>query len=165
VLESLKRGFSEKIACENLVMEINCSKLAYNVPVAELRRRLVTAILVIALEQKDQSGLEGYESVLKHFLPLMKNYFQPRDPSKSASEAEFRTMQSHCLAAIKDFALTNQRFVPAFSKTLHFLYVEYILDSALLPWCNQLEEPLKKQLQSFMKWLEAEGESSDEDSD
>lgn len=36
VIESLTRGFEDKLLCDNLVLEINSSRYAYNVTVKEV---------------------------------------------------------------------------------------------------------------------------------
>ena len=47
VLDSLHRGYEEKIKGDNLVLEINSSKYAYNVTMKEVNMLVVKAILSI----------------------------------------------------------------------------------------------------------------------
>ena len=45
VLESLQRGYEEKIKGDNLVLEINSSKYAYNVTMKEVNMLVIKAML------------------------------------------------------------------------------------------------------------------------
>lgn len=36
VIDSLTRGFEDKLACDNLILEINSSRYAYNVTLKEV---------------------------------------------------------------------------------------------------------------------------------
>lgn len=45
VVDSLHRGIEENISCDNLVLEINSSKYAYNVSMKELNGLVIKAIL------------------------------------------------------------------------------------------------------------------------
>lgn len=69
VVESLHRGFEEKVPCENLILEINSSRYAYNVILKDVTNLTVKAILSIP----ERVG-GNMKAVLTHFLPLFKNY-------------------------------------------------------------------------------------------
>jgi len=53
VLDSLLRGYEEKVSCENLVTEINASKHAYNISIDEVNILVTKSILSLpdALDQ------------------------------------------------------------------------------------------------------------------
>ena len=68
VLESLQRGYEEKIKGENLVLEINSSKFAWNVTMKELHEMVTKAILSLP-------GILNKVRMDKLFVFFQKNNF------------------------------------------------------------------------------------------
>lgn len=84
VIDSLQRGFEEKLKCDNLILEINSSRYAYNVTLSEVTTLTVKAILSLPSRVKST-----VQSLLAYFLPLLKNYVKTSDA------------RSECLSAIE----------------------------------------------------------------
>lgn len=88
VVDSLKRGFEDKLHCDNLILEINSSRYAYNVSMREVNLLVVKAILNLPNLESD-TYLSQLWPLLTYFKPILKNYV--RNP----------TAQIDCLQAVK----------------------------------------------------------------
>ncbi|CAA9998162.1 unnamed protein product [Nesidiocoris tenuis] len=75
IVDSMLRGYEDKLPCDNLVLEINSSRYAYNVPLSEVNYNVVRAILT--LEQN--FTWESLADRLKYFKPLFVNYMRNKD--------------------------------------------------------------------------------------
>lgn len=69
VVDSLQRGFEEKLPCGNLILEINSSRYAYNVTLEEVTQ--LTCKAVFALPRRLSSPIKP---LLVYFKPLFANY-------------------------------------------------------------------------------------------
>lgn len=69
-MDSLLRGYEDKLPCDNLVLELNSSRFAYNVSVNEVNYYVVKAIVTL----KDDFSWEALSAKLKYFMPLFVNY-------------------------------------------------------------------------------------------
>ncbi|XP_014255506.1 translation initiation factor eIF-2B subunit epsilon [Cimex lectularius] len=153
VIDSLLRGFEEKVPCDNLVLEVNSSRYAYNVTVNEVNYYVVKAVLMI----KDDFSWEMVASKLKYFTPLLVNYMR----NENAME--------DCLVAIEDVAEMYPELRSVVMKLIHLLYNKDILsEESVLKWYgnprsgSESEMEVRKRVQPFVKWLE-EAEMSDSD--
>ncbi|XP_054162967.1 translation initiation factor eIF-2B subunit epsilon-like [Oppia nitens] len=177
VSDSLQRGIKEKVICENLILEINSSKHAYNVPMKDLNILVMKAILDLpnCAENTDNAiNANAYfddqlKPCLVHLLPLIKNYIKSQDS------------QNDCIDAIEEYCLLSDQGinVSILAKTLHYLYFEDVLkEDTILEWHKNAkplaelsfadQENLRKQkiVLGLIKWLEeAEEESSTDDED
>uniref|UniRef100_A0A8D9DUX5 Translation initiation factor eIF2B subunit epsilon n=1 Tax=Cacopsylla melanoneura TaxID=428564 RepID=A0A8D9DUX5_9HEMI len=158
VVDSLLRGYEEKLVCDNLTLEINSSRYAYNVTVKEVNFYMVKAILVVG--NKPDMDIKAFHahmaSKMNYFLPLFKNYIK--------NDAA----QHDCLDALEEFAEENSTLCGVAGKLLHKLYDKDILSEEIVTkWFNKLESsPLKKSVEPFVNWLqEADEESADDDDD
>lgn len=165
VLGTLQRGREENISCENLVLEINSLKHAYNISLKEVMQVLSHVVLEFPLQQVD--GLLDPNRycalllpLLKAWSPVLRNYIK-----RAADHLE-------ALAAIEDFFLENETLVTCMAKVLMAFYqLEILAEETILSWFSQRDttdegQQLRKnqQLQRFIQWLkEAEEESSDDD--
>ncbi|KAG1676663.1 Translation initiation factor eIF-2B subunit epsilon [Nymphon striatum] len=169
-LESLLRGFEENICCDNLILEINSSKHAYNITIPEVNTHVTSAILSIPLVNKEDVTATEYFSKLRvlfvQFLPLLKHYF------KSGNS------QMDCLHSIEDFMISHSDLNGTTIKILHFFYEKNVLqEDNITDWYDHPKENesdrmekrnnIRKLVSSFIIWLkEAEEESeSEEESD
>ncbi|TRY59738.1 hypothetical protein DNTS_028401 [Danionella cerebrum] len=101
VLGTLQRGLEENISCDNLVLEINSLKYAYNITLKEVMQVLARVVLEFPLtEPEPQKDAAQFASVLlpllKKWAPVFKNYVKrPQD-------------QMDCLASIEEFFLEHE---------------------------------------------------------
>lgn len=188
VIESLSRGYQDKLKCENLILEINSSRYAYNINIQQVSFNVIKAILKLPLtDNQSTADLKNkypeqhrtLREMLKYFKPIIANYIKTEDA------------QEDCLRAIQDVAFTDKEYIVPFSPNLlHFFYDNDILsEEKILEWYEQdccddenayfsdkenddlnqerkqsTIKDLKKKLSDFIKWLkEGEEDSSDEE--
>lgn len=167
VIDSLLRGFQDKLNCDNLILEINSSRYAYNVSMSEVTYNVIKAILSLPLhylsEMKETVNNLNYQKTLKimvtYFHPILVNYVKTEDA------------QDDCLRAIEEVASTTEELLPFLQHLLHLLYDKDIVsEEKILEWYNdknmdEFESNLvRAATQSFIKWLEeAEEDSSGSD--
>lgn len=70
MVDSLLRGYEDKLPCDNLVLEVNSSRYAYNVTLNEVNYYVVRAILTL----QDEFRWDAIAAKLKYFMPLLVNY-------------------------------------------------------------------------------------------
>ncbi|XP_025769069.1 translation initiation factor eIF-2B subunit epsilon isoform X2 [Puma concolor] len=165
VLGTLQRGKEENISCDNLVLEINSLKYAYNISLKEVMQVLSHVVLEFPFQQMD-SLLDPNRycalllPLLKAWSPVFRNYIK-----RAADHLE-------ALAAIEDFFLEHEALSTSLAKVLMAFYqLEILAEETILSWFSQRDmtdkgQQLRKnqQLQRFIQWLkEAEEESSEDD--
>uniref|UniRef100_A0A2K5R0X5 Translation initiation factor eIF2B subunit epsilon n=1 Tax=Cebus imitator TaxID=2715852 RepID=A0A2K5R0X5_CEBIM len=165
VLGTLQRGKEENISCDNLVLEINSLKYAYNISLKEVMQVLSHVVLEFPLQQMD-SPLDPSRycalllPLLKAWSPVFRNYIK-----RVADHLE-------ALAAIEDFFLEHEALGSSMAKVLMAFYqLEILAEETILIWFSQRDTTDKgrqlrknQQLQRFIQWLkEAEEESSEGD--
>ena len=169
VIDSLLRGFQDKLNCDNLILEINSSRYAYNVSMSEVTYNVIKAILSLPLhylsEMKETVNNLNYQKTLKvmvtYFHPILVNYVKTEDA------------QDDCLRAIEEVASTTEELLPFLQHLLHLLYDKDIVsEEKILEWYNDnnIDEfennKVRAAIQPFIKWLEeAEEDSSGSDDD
>ncbi|CAG2161273.1 unnamed protein product [Oppiella nova] len=168
VVDSLQRGIKERVVCDNLILEINSSKHAYNVPMKDLNFLVIKAILDLPNSAVNPSAyFAQLKPSLDHLLPLIRNYIKSKES------------QNDCIEAIEDYCLKDcQRITPImFVKLINYLYDNEVLrEDVILEWHTNAkplpeldleeQESLRshKAIQGFIQWLtEAEEESSSDD--
>lgn len=168
VIDSLLRGFQDKLNCENLILEINSSRYAYNVTMREVTYNVVKAILALPLhylsEIKDPIDHRNYQQNLK----IMIDYFQPIIRNYVKTE----TAQEDCLRAMEEVAGTTDQLLPFLQRLLHLFYDRDVLsEEKILEWYESTDETdeitaknVRDAVRSFIQWLrEAEEDSSESD--
>ncbi|PVD35029.1 hypothetical protein C0Q70_06310 [Pomacea canaliculata] len=164
VLDTLKRAQEEAVSTENLVLEINSLKHAYNIDISDVHHVVIKSVVDLPLRESERQGPAAIQSVCKHIdhhLSLIRNYIKSADA------------QIDCLNSLEEFALNDSLVLQFLMKVVHHLYDTDILDeSVILSWfqspsrMHDLKDHsrVREQLKEFIRWLkEAEEESSEED--
>ncbi|CAD6191483.1 unnamed protein product [Caenorhabditis auriculariae] len=173
VLESMERILSmETQLMQNLILEINSSRLACNVSMDDAARNVFAAFLV--LPGNDQLA-QLLKLVLK-WKPLFLNYYKSTEeqlaakaPSQRKIEIELkRKCQIQMLLAVEDkYDRERAEFGPKVPKLVHFLYndADVLDEEAILEWANTIaaDSPLKNLMQPIVDWLQAEDDDDDDD--
>ncbi|XP_053165528.1 translation initiation factor eIF-2B subunit epsilon [Hemicordylus capensis] len=163
VLGTLQRGEEENISCDNLVLEINSLKYAYNIGLKEVMEVLSKVVLEFPLQQiNTEKDPQHYcmliVPLLKNWAPVFKNYI------KRASD------HLDALHAIEEFFLEHESLCMSMAKVLMTFYqLEILAEEMILTWFSRRDTSDKgrqlrknQRLQKFIQWLEeAEEESSE----
>uniref|UniRef100_A0A3B5QTH6 Translation initiation factor eIF2B subunit epsilon n=1 Tax=Xiphophorus maculatus TaxID=8083 RepID=A0A3B5QTH6_XIPMA len=164
VMGTLQRGLEENIGCDNLVLEINSLKYAYNISLKEVMQILTSVVLEYPFQQQGPNLTPSQYvalllPLLKKWAPVFKNYV--------------KRAQDHldCLAAFEEHFLEQESHWPAMVKVLMSMYeLEILEEEMILRWFSQgattdASRRLRKNqgLQKFIHWLEEAEESSEED--
>nr|CAD7455375.1 unnamed protein product [Timema tahoe] len=153
VMDSLSRGYDDKLQCDNLVLEINSSRYAYNVSVQEVNYHVVRAL--VSLPSPDNYWVQ-LRMQLGYFLPILVNYIRNQQA------------QEDCLQALEEVATIREELRDSLLKLLHLLYEQDILgEEAILKWHSSPDlddpaaTPLRITVEPFIKWLQEADEESD----
>ncbi|XP_076018430.1 translation initiation factor eIF2B subunit epsilon [Genypterus blacodes] len=162
VLGTLQRGLEENIGCDNLVLEINSLKYAYNITLKEVMQILTVVVLDFPFQQQGpQMTTPKYAELLlpllKKWAPVFKNYV--------------KKAQDHldCLAAFEEHFLEHDSHWAALGKVLMNMYeLEILEEEMILHWFSQATNDKSRQLrknqglQNFIQWLEEAEEEGDD---
>ncbi|XP_071088301.1 translation initiation factor eIF2B subunit epsilon-like isoform X1 [Haliotis cracherodii] len=166
VIDTLIRAKEDNIITDNIILEINSLKHAYNIAINEVHQLVMKALLSLPLQNTKAAEVTQVMKILRPHLSkhsaLIKNYIK-------SAEAQF-----DCLQAIEELSESNSAVSCAVMKLLHFLYDQEILDEqAIIKWHAADPEPdadldahkdIRKKVAPLITWLkEAEEESSEED--
>lgn len=169
VIDSLLRGFQDKLNCDNLILEINSSRYAYNVNMREVTYNVIKAILILPshylAETKVPINNQNYYNNLK----VMIHYFKPIILNYVKTELA----QEDCLHAIEEVASMTQELLPYLKNVLHLFYILDILsEDKILEWHESNDEnddvqtkKVKNAVQSFINWLQESEDSSSSKTD
>uniref|UniRef100_A0A4W3JK43 Translation initiation factor eIF2B subunit epsilon n=1 Tax=Callorhinchus milii TaxID=7868 RepID=A0A4W3JK43_CALMI len=131
VLGTLQRGLEENISCDNLVLEINSLKYAYNITLKDVMQITMKVVLEMPLQQHGPGvGSVQYSntvlSLLKRWMPVFKNYV------KRASD------QLDCLVAIEEFFTEQEALSLSLVKVLMAFYQQEVLaEETIFRWFSQ----------------------------
>ncbi|XP_052793044.1 translation initiation factor eIF-2B subunit epsilon-like [Mya arenaria] len=176
MLDTIQRSKDENISCENLILEINSLKHAYNISIKELTGLVVKVLLEQPFsEDPSLSGptaLIAVKKSLTRHIAVLRNYIRNEES------------QSQCLVAIEVFGGSSSAHMPLVTKIIHFLYEEdLLLESSILRWYKagpqnlpdsddeDFEErdnkhaEIRLQVAPLIKWLEEADEESEDDED
>lgn len=161
---TLQRGLDENIGCDNLVLEINSLKYAYNITLKEVMQILMRVVLEFPLHQQGAEITTAQYSahllpLLKKWAPVFKNYVKRSQD------------QMDCLTSMEEVFLEQDTHWAALVKVLMNMYqLEILEEDVIMRWFTQSSTTDKSQklrtnagLLKFIQWLEEAEESSDED--
>jgi len=164
VVDSLVRGFEDHVHCDNLILEINSSRYAYNINYREANFQVIRAMLT--LNSKDElealNQVRYYtqlQSKLDYFLPLLKNYIKTTDSCED------------CLSAIEDIAKGEELLNTVIVKVIHHLYNMNVLsEESILKWHEKEEDThfartVREKANKLIEWLKDAEEETDSDED
>lgn len=187
VIDSMLRGFQDELKCENLILEINSSRYAYNVNIRQVSYNVVKAILKLPLHHlsKFEADTDNKIPPTEYFKTLKKIL----DYSKPIIENYIKTenAQDDCLLAIQDVAFTNEDLIkPYVIHLIKYLYDRDILmEEKIIEWYERdfrddedvqnfnyndnlsqdekrrIAATIRKEITPFVNWLKEAEESSD----
>ncbi|KAH7722747.1 eIF4-gamma/eIF5/eIF2-epsilon family protein [Aphelenchoides avenae] len=173
VLESMTQTLrSESYATaeqqKNLILEINSSKLAYNIAMDDVTKHLFLAFLDLPEASESFAGLKKVSGRWR--ICLMTSYFQLFTEWKVLWTNYYRpkSSQVQMLHALEEHALANEKFLPWLPKVIFLAYndEELVEEESVLEWYDSLpqESPLRARadLTKLIDWIR---ESDEEESD
>jgi len=125
VVENLKSGYLEKIAADNIALEINASKFKFNISILELCQTVAKALLEMCLKHDDTPKTEQvkeFGKVIKGLHPLLLKYFNTAETQTYA----INSIEEHFLTSIEEVAYY------VLPSILHKLYDADVLDEAVI---------------------------------
>lgn len=160
VVDSLIRGFEDHVHCDNLILEINSSRYAYNINYREANFQVIRAILTLnsKAELEDRNHARYFtqlQSKLDYFLPVLKNYIKNPDSHED------------CLSAIENVAEDEELLNMVVVKVIHHLYdVDILSEESILKWHQkdentQFAKNIREKTNKLIEWLEDAEEESD----
>ncbi|CAH4033416.1 unnamed protein product [Pieris brassicae] len=156
VIDSLARGYEEKLKCDYLILEINSSRYAYNIQLNEVNFFVVRALLSLPILVDSKNVLVTVKDILKFFHPVLSNYIKTKSSTMD------------CLRAVEDSCIKNEWLNDKAGQVIHLLYNADVIDEdSLLEWYEDLKEEESEivnqtSLVKFFEWLNQASEESDE---
>ncbi|XP_035907121.1 translation initiation factor eIF-2B subunit epsilon-like [Anopheles stephensi] len=155
VVESLKRGFSERTNAEYLILEINSSRYAYNMALCEVNYYVVKAILLIMLQQDGvaTNTVGTLRRLLAYFGVVFRNYIRDREA------------MMNCLRAFEEMCPSSETVRAKLPQLVHYLYEEDLIsEEVIIDWHEGLEDvAIKTTLSKLVQWLQESSEEEEED--
>uniref|UniRef100_A0A1E1XG97 Translation initiation factor eIF2B subunit epsilon n=1 Tax=Amblyomma aureolatum TaxID=187763 RepID=A0A1E1XG97_9ACAR len=176
VVESLQRGVEENVKCDNLILEINSSRYAYNIAmrgvIAVVTRVVLEMPLLLCASNGGGGEATGQQpsaaeygtklrKCLAQFRALLRNYV--RDTESMAD----------CLLGIEEFVALHEQYCAAVGAILNWMYDQELLsEEAITEWFHQHDPSTpgpaglaRKAATKFVQWLEEAEEESEEEED
>lgn len=79
VIDSLARGYDEKMNCDYLILEINSSRYAYNMSLQEVNFYVIQALFSLPPMKTPTNVLAIFKDLLVFFKPIVANYIKGLD--------------------------------------------------------------------------------------
>jgi len=168
VIDSIARGLEQGVASDNLVLEINGSKHAWNITLSEVNQCVLYAVLTanIPLAMEDLTPAVVLPTVLKNITSLLQ-LLTKYSRSKSG--------QQYYMEGLEGLVEKHPIFMEIIAKVLHNLYDKDVLsDETILAWNKKLSSagPTEKiqaticsKIKPLIAWLEQSDSESEDDSD
>ena len=163
VIKNLRRCLKEDIAIANILLEINSVKHAYGIEILNLVSLLIKALLYMPTDIQNQNTFfANFESQMKKFLPLLKNYVKVTN-----SQSDFQNeLQIEVLSTIEEIAETEADVMKYLHKIIHYLYDKDVTseESILVWWGDKNTEhndEVKSKMKAFIKWLQDDEEEDE----
>jgi translation initiation factor eIF-2B subunit epsilon len=163
VMESLQRAETDgSIVTDNLVLEINSSKHAWNTTLCEVNQCVLESVLALGTDftLPPAKLLAKLKANIMKFKQLLLKY----SLSKSG--------QDYYMSSIPELIKRFPPILEVIAKILHLLYELDILgEDAILKWSSKLQDTsIKSKIQGFLDWLqeddsEESGSSEEDDSE
>merc|ERR1719232_1232520 len=164
VMDSINRGLEQGLAPDNLVLEINGSKHAWNTTLAEVNQCVLYSVLTANVTLENATGKSILPTVLKNIKKLSQLLLKY---SKSKSG------QQYYLEGFEIIVARHEVFLEILPKIMQNLYDEHdvLSDNNILLWYKKLmgdkQDPLKSKivtkLKPFIDWLQESDSESESD--
>merc|ERR1712083_1104913 len=132
VIDSIARGLEQGVASDNLVLEINGSKHAWNITLSEVNQCVLYAVLTANIDLGDTqvSATQILPTIFKNINTLTQ-LLTKYSRSKSG--------QQYYLEGIENLVSKHPIYVEVVAKVLHKLYDKDVLsDETIISWYNKL---------------------------
>lgn len=170
VLESLLRGFEETIENENLVLEVNSSKHAYNIGIDDVNSTIARALLLLPNKiQQQPKSIAEYSNVVSRAIDKFKQFLLNYIKNEESRDNVITAMED--LYISKEISLLNDTVL---AKTLYKLYeIDALDEESILNWYKEYDEDdaMQKELRSkpamkqLIAALESDSDEEEEESD
>lgn len=88
MIDSLNRGFQEKLKPDNLILEINSSRYAYNMSLKEVNFNVVKALFNLSvIKEADEKMLSAVNEVFNTFGEVVRNYIKTEESMEDCLSA------------------------------------------------------------------------------
>jgi len=165
VMDSINRGLDQGVAPDNLVLEINGSKHAWNTTLSEVNQCVLYSVLTANITLENATAKAILPSVLKNIKKLSQ-LLTKYSKSKSG--------QQYYLEGLEIIVARHEIYLDLLPKILQTLNQEYevIEDEKILAWNKKMnaatQDPFKSKivakLKPFIEWLE-QSDSDESDSE
>jgi translation initiation factor eIF-2B subunit epsilon len=165
-LDSIRSGIIEKVNTENLILMINASKHAYNIPINDVPLNIMRAILEgPAASHTKEPGKQSFVDYVIKGIQFCRNlllHYVKEKPS----------LQVSVLNAMADFSMKDSAASSVFAKAVLELYnIDVVEENAIMSWYEQFKssqnnkehQNLVKQIGPVIEWLQTAEEESDEE--
>lgn len=167
VLDSLVRGYEETIRNENLILEVNSSKHAYNISITDVYSTIARALLLLPTKLTDSrpSNMTGYLRIIEESIHKFEKFLLNYMKSDESKDTVIITMEELHLTGQVEFLNDN-----VLAKIFYKLYdIDALDEDSILRWFHNLDkddDPQKKlrskpALRKLIAALEADSSEDD----